>query len=95
MTPVPGPCKRLSGFKSRAAASVAIMIFAVGPGLNSALAQAQRVVSGKVLTSGGDPQANAIVYLQNDKSKDIKTFFSVQDGSYRFGQLSPDADYDL
>jgi hypothetical protein len=55
----------------------------------------QKVVQGRVLNPGGQPQAGAIVYLKNDKTGDIKSFISIADGSYRFGQLSADIDYEL
>jgi hypothetical protein len=63
---------------------------------STAAAQAgQKVVEGKVLDANDHPQQGAIVYLKNGKTGDIKSFISVADGGYRFGQLSPDIDYDL
>jgi len=55
----------------------------------------QKVVQGRVVASEGQPQASAIVYLKNGKTNDIKSFISTADGSYRFGQLSPDIDYEV
>jgi hypothetical protein len=55
----------------------------------------QKVVEGKVVGSGSQPQTGAIVYLKNTKTSDIKSFISTADGSYRFGQLSPDVDYEI
>jgi hypothetical protein len=55
----------------------------------------QKVVEGKVVGSSNQPQPGAIVYLKNTKSGDIKSFISVADGTYRFGQLSPDVDYEI
>ena len=60
-----------------------------------AVAQAQRVVMGKVLNANDQPQPDAIVYLKNEKTNDIKSFISIKDGSYRFGQLSQDVDYEV
>jgi hypothetical protein len=63
---------------------------------NYAIAQTgQKVVQGKVVGSSNQPQTGAIVYLKNTKTGDIKSFISTADGSYRFGQLSPDIDYEL
>jgi hypothetical protein len=55
----------------------------------------QKVVQGKVVGSSNQPQTGAIVYLKNTKTGDIKSFISTADGSYRFGQLSPDVDYEI
>jgi hypothetical protein len=48
------------------------------------LAQASRVVQGNVVSADTKAQPNAVVYLQDQV-----------DGHYRFGQLSPDVDYQL
>lgn len=69
------------------------VLFAAG----SAVAQsrAQKVLEGKVLGSGDAPLPSAIVYLQSSKDNTIRTFIATQDGSYRFGQISPDIDYQV
>jgi hypothetical protein len=66
------------------------------PVASAAPAQAvQKVVQGKVIGSSGAAQQGAIVYLKNGKTGDIKSFISTADGSFRFGQLSPDVDYEI
>jgi Carboxypeptidase regulatory-like domain len=61
-----------------------------------AYAQAgQKVVEGRVVGSSNQPQSGAIVYLKNSKTNDIKSFISTANGTYRFGQLSPDIDYEI
>jgi hypothetical protein len=61
---------------------------------SAAIAQAaQRVVQGKVELSSGGMAKGAIVYLKNGKTLEVRTYISTDDGSYRFGQLNPDADY--
>ena len=59
------------------------------------LGQWVRVVQGKVVDTNNKPQPNAIVYLQNQKTQEIKTYITPADGTYRFGQLSTDADYEI
>lgn len=63
----------------------------------AALAQsnAMKTLQGKVLGSGDAPLSGAIVYLQDGKTNDIRSFISTDDGSYRFGQLSSDIDYQV
>ena len=54
-----------------------------------------RVVQGLVLNADGQPQLNAVVYLQDQKSMQVRTYITEADGRYRFGQLSSDVDYQL
>ena len=53
----------------------------------------ERVVQGKVELSSGGMAKGAIVYIKNGKTLEVRTYISTADGSYRFGQLNPDADY--
>ena len=57
--------------------------------------QAVRVVQGVVRDSNDQLQANAVVYLQDQKSLEVRTYITEADGHYRFGQLSSDVDYQL
>jgi len=62
----------------------------------TAVAQAtQRVVQGRVELSSGGMAKGAIVYIKNEKTLEVRTYISSDDGSYRFGQLSSDADYSI
>ena len=56
---------------------------------------AQRVVQGKVSDAGNAPIKGAVVYLKDDRSLTVKSFFSDDQGGYRFGQLSPNTDYEI
>ena len=59
------------------------------------LAQSVRVVQGTVLNSDSQPLANAVAYLQDQKTLEVRTFITETDGHYRFGQLASDVDYQL
>lgn len=59
------------------------------------IGQAVRLVQGTVRTPDEQPQANAVVYLQDQKSLQVRTYITEADGHYRFGQLSSDVDYQL
>jgi hypothetical protein len=52
-----------------------------------------KTLDGKVLGNGDAPLGSAIVYLQDSRSNNIRTFIATEDGSYRFGQIAPDLDY--
>jgi Carboxypeptidase regulatory-like domain len=52
-------------------------------------------VQGKVLDAQNAPINGAIVYLENKRNDDIKTFISTSNGSYRFADLAADTDYSL
>jgi Carboxypeptidase regulatory-like domain len=52
-------------------------------------------VQGKVLDGKNAPINGAIVYLENKRNDDIKTFISTSNGTYRFADLSADTDYAL
>jgi Carboxypeptidase regulatory-like domain len=58
-----------------------------------AQSSAVRSVEGKVFSPQDAPLGSAVVYLQDTKTNNIKSFISTNDGSYRFGQLSTDVDY--
>ena len=73
-----------------------LMCAAAGPlSFSQSLAQSMRVVQGLVLNADGQPQQNAVVYLQDQKSMQVRTYITEVDGRYRFGQLSSDVDYQL
>jgi len=56
---------------------------------------AQRMVQGKVENQSHAPIKGAIVYLKDDHTLSVKSFFSGSDGRYQFGQLSQNTDYEL
>jgi hypothetical protein len=67
----------------------------MGPAVTLFAQNQARVVQGSVFTTESQPQANAVVYLQDQKTLEVRTFITQTDGKYRFGQLSPDVDYQL
>ena len=68
-------------------------------GVLSAVAEqrgpAQRAVSGKVVDKGGGGIKAATVYLKDSRTLAVKSYVASDDGSYRFGQLAQNSDYQL
>jgi hypothetical protein len=60
-----------------------------------AQAQAARVVEGKVVDKSDAPVKGATVFLKDGHTLAVKSYIAGDDGSYRFGQLSQGADYEL
>ena len=80
-------------------ASCLALIFSAASRGSSAYAEqrgpTQRVVQGKVVDGAGAGIKGAVVYLKDDHSLSVKSFFSDDDGSYRFGQLGQNIDYEI
>jgi Carboxypeptidase regulatory-like domain len=56
---------------------------------------AQRVVQGKVVDAANAPIKGAVVYLKDSRTLAVKSYFSDDEGGYRFGQLSQNSDYEI
>ncbi len=55
----------------------------------------ERTLTGQVLDSADHPLADAIVYLQNQKTLAVKTFITDATGNYRFHALAQNTDYQV
>ncbi len=72
---------------------VVLMVMAAPMPLARAQDYGLRNLQGKVYDGKDATIQGAIVYLQNSRNNDVKTFISGDDGSYRFAALSADTDY--
>jgi len=54
-----------------------------------------RLLTGKVLDKHDSPIADAVVYLINAQTHEIKTYIVSEDGAYHFPELSPNVDYEV
>jgi len=78
--------------------ALCIATLAVSPRVAMAADQrgpVQRVVTGRVLDDAGAPVKGAVVYLKDKRTLAVKSYYSMPDGTYRFGQLSANTDYEI
>lgn len=68
-----------------------VPIFALSAGAQTSA----RTLQGKVLSNSDKPLSGAIVYLKDERTNSIRSFISTSDGSYHFGQLARDTDYQV
>lgn len=76
-------------------AAVAVTVVSLASGITAFAQSAQRVVQGKVIDKADAPIKGAVVYLKDDQSLAVKSAISSDDGTYRFGQLAQNTDYEL
>ena len=64
---------------------------------STALAQniGMRTVSGTVLDGNSKPVSGATVFLENTKTKTIRSFDSLANGHFHFAQVDMSVDFDL
>jgi hypothetical protein len=73
--------------------SIAAAFTVVAPAV---LAQsAMRTVQGRILDKGGAAIKAATVFLKDGHTLAVRSYIAGDDGGYRFGQLSPNTDYQL
>jgi hypothetical protein len=98
----------VTSIRSRLLASTVFVALALGlvpagsrngglVGVPAATAQnlGQRIVEGKVVDSSSATVSGATIFLQNLKSKSIRSYTSENDGKFRFTQVNMADDYDL
>ena len=56
---------------------------------------AARTVQGKVVGKDGAALKGAIVYLKDSHTLAVKSAVTIDDGTYRFGQLAQNTDYEI
>lgn len=75
----------------------ALLLWLVLPllALQASAQNSSKTVQGKVLSGKDTPISGAVVYLEDGKTNSIRSFISTADGSYHFGQLAADTDYQV
>jgi len=74
---------------------VSLMVPGMALAAGFAAQNSTKTLQGKVLSSSDKPLSGAIVYLESGKTNSIRSFISTADGSYHFGQLAADTDYQI
>src|SRR5208337_4823748 len=54
-----------------------------------------KMLTGTVTDKSDQPISGAVVYLKNSKTLVVKSFFTQENGSYRFPQLALNTDYEV
>jgi hypothetical protein len=85
----------IARWPSRLALPAALLIAALAGPLAHAQNFGFKQLNGKVLGAQDAPVNGAIVYLENTRNNDIKSYISEKDGGYHFADLSADTDYTL
>jgi hypothetical protein len=67
----------------------------MGPLAAEAQNLGQRVVTGDVLDANSAPVVGATVFLKDLKSKNIRSYTSVEKGRFRFAQVNMAEDHEL
>ena len=71
-----------------------LLLLACAPGF-AQKESAMRSVQGLVSNPDESAAAGAVVQLKNLKTLQVRSFITLEDGTYRFFELSPDVDYEL
>jgi hypothetical protein len=60
-----------------------------------AQSQTRRVVQGKVVDKSDAGLKGATIFLKDGHSLAIRSYIAADDGTFRFGQVAPNTDYQL
>ncbi|HZD31082.1 MAG TPA: carboxypeptidase-like regulatory domain-containing protein [Candidatus Angelobacter sp.] len=82
-------------FATVAAAQVNLPLNGLGTPSEKKVKPTSKTVTGTVTDKSDQPIANAVVYLKNSKTLVVKSFFTQDNGSYRFPQVTLNTDYEV
>jgi Carboxypeptidase regulatory-like domain len=94
--------KKMNSKAARAVvAGLALAVGTLAVGRTAATAHAQqrgpvrRTIEGRVHDKNDAPVKGAVVYLKDSRTLAVKSFISDDEGTFHFGQLSQNTDYEL
>ena len=96
-SPAPSPSLRVSVmFRTVGLMAVLALCFAAGAAdKKDKEAANERTVQGVVTDAHDQPVNGAVVYIENKKTMQVRSFITKDQGAYYFHSLSPDVDYQL
>jgi hypothetical protein len=89
------PLRRLARLLTVFCCLAALASLALPAPLLLAQPKAQRVVQGKVVDKSDAGLKGATVFLKDGRTLAVKSYIASDDGSFRFGQLAQNTDYQL
>ena len=78
-----------------ASAQVTLPLNGSGPSSPKTPKPTSKMLTGTVTDQDDKPISGAVVYLKNSKTLVVKSFFTQENGSYRFPQLALNTDYEI
>jgi len=75
--------------------AVLVTIALPAPQLLAQQSHTERIVQGKVIDKSGAGLKGATVFLKDDRTLAVLSCIAAGDGSYRFGQLTQNIDYEI
>ena len=75
--------------------TVAVFVMPVRTMSAQQAGSAQRVLQGRVVDKNDAAIRGAVVYLKDSRSLSVRSSFTDTNGSYRFGQLAQNTDYEV
>jgi hypothetical protein len=78
-----------------ATAQVNLPLNGTGPSTPKTTKPTSKMLTGTVSDKDDKPIIGAVVYLKNSKTLVVKSFFTQENGSYRFPQLLLNTDYEI
>lgn len=88
---------KLSARLAKTGALAAVLLLLAGTAAaQDAKREAQlRTVTGVVTDKAENPVSGSVVFLQNMRTKVVRSSYTERDGTYRFSGLDPNADYEV
>jgi len=78
-----------------ASAQINLPITGGGPSTPKKQKPTAKMLTGTVTDKADQPIQAAVVYLKNSKTLVVKSYFTDQDGGYRFPQVALNTDYEV